>query len=516
MRAYRLNEDVFMNARDEATVSLWMNIDVAPDAARLAVHEKADVAVIGSGIAGLSIAYELAAQGLDVAVVDRGIVAGGMSARTSAHLTASSDDGFETLIRTRGLEGAKTYYASHAAAIDRIEAIQQQESISCNFRRVNSYLFPAPHMKPKDLNSELEATRKVGMAVDWHTGIPFRGMGDLRCLRYPRQATFHPLRYLRGVADALTKRGARLYANSPVEEVVEGESAVEVKLAGGSITANYAVVATNSPINDRFALHSKLAPYRTYVLALTIPKNAFEDALYTDTLDPYHYVRLQPGPGAMDYLIVGGADHKAGEADDGAIRFEALEAWIRPLLPNLGTVTHSWSGQTLDPTDYSAFSGRNPGNKRIFIHTGDSGQGLTHGVAGAILISQLIMGGRSEWMDFYDPSRKTPGAVQNFVAENVTAVKNFAEYVAPGEISSIDELKPGQGAILREGLTKVAAYRDEKGAVSRRSAKCTHLGCLVHWNSLEQCWDCPCHGSHFAPDGEVLNGPAIAPLEKIG
>ena len=119
-------------------------------------------------------------------------------------------------------------------------------------------------------------------------------------------------------------------------------------------------------------------------------------------------------------------------------------------------------------------------------------------------------------MDFYDPSRKTPGAVQNFVAENVTAVKNFAEYVAPGEISSIDELKPGQGAILREGLTKVAAYRDEKGAVSRRSAKCTHLGCLVHWNSLEQCWDCPCHGSHFAPDGKVLNGPAIAPLEKVG
>jgi glycine/D-amino acid oxidase-like deaminating enzyme/nitrite reductase/ring-hydroxylating ferredoxin subunit len=504
-----------MNARDEATVSLWMSVDVAPEAARLTRHEKADVAVIGSGIAGLSVAYELAAKGLDVVVVDRGVIAGGMTARTSAHLTASSDDGFETLIRVRSLEGAKTYYASHAAAIDRIEAIQQGESISCNFRRVNSYLFPAPHMKPEDLNPEFEATRKAGMEVQWHTGLPFQGLADLRCLRYPRQATFHPLRYLRGVAEALNKRGVRLYANSPVQEIVEGDSGVEIKAATGSVAADYAVVATNSPINDRLSLHSKLAPYRTYVLALTIPKDSIEDALYTDALDPYHYVRLQPGPGNVDYLIVGGADHKAGEADDGAIRFEAIDAWIRALLPNLGTVTHKWSGQTLDPTDYSAFSGCNPGNKRVFIHTGDSGQGLTHGVAGSILISQLITEGKSDWTEFYDPSRTTPSAVKNFVAENITAVKNFAEYVAPGEISSVDELKPGQGAIVREGLSKVAAFRDQKGTIFRRSAKCTHLGCLVHWNSLERCWDCPCHGSHFAVDGEVLNAPAIAPLKKI-
>jgi glycine/D-amino acid oxidase-like deaminating enzyme/nitrite reductase/ring-hydroxylating ferredoxin subunit len=490
-----------------------MNVEVAPEAASLTTDERAGVAVIGGGIAGLSVAYELAAQGRDVVVVDRGAIAGGMSARTSAHLTSMSDDGFETLIRVRGLGGAKTFHESHAAAIDRIETIQEEEAISCNFRRVNGYLFPGANMQPKDLNSEYEATRKVGMDIHWHKGVPFRDLSNIRCLHYPRQATFHPLRYLRGVAAAFTKRGGRLYADSPVLEIVEQDSSVEVRTGKGAITADYAVVATNSPINDQFALHNKQAPYRTYAMALTIPKASIEDALYWDTLDPYHYVRLQPGPGGVDYLIVGGADHKTGEADDGAIRFEALEAWIRALLPALGKVTHRWSGQVLDPIDYAAFSGRNPGSERIFVHTGDSGQGLTHGVAGALLITQLIATGKSAWMEFYSPARKTTGGLQNFLSENLTAVKNFAEYVAPGEISSFEELKIGQGSIIRQGLSKIAAYRDEKGTLHRLSAKCTHLGCHVHWNAFERCWDCPCHGSHFAIDGTVLNGPAIAPLE---
>jgi glycine/D-amino acid oxidase-like deaminating enzyme/nitrite reductase/ring-hydroxylating ferredoxin subunit len=505
-----------MNAQDEASASLWMtNVEVAPQAGRLAEDDQADVAVIGSGIAGLSTAYELALQGRDVVVIDRGMIAGGMSARTSAHLTSMSDDTFETVIRARGLEGAKTFYESHAAAIDRIERIQHQEKISCNFRRVNGYLFPGANMESKDLDPEFEAAKKVGMEIHRHKGVPFQGLSDIRCLCYPRQAAFHPLRYLRGVAASLSRQGVRLYANSPVMEVVEKDSSVLIRTDKGAITAQQAVVATNSPINDVVALHSKQAPYRTYVIVLTIPKDAIEDALYWDTLDPYHYVRLQAGPGGNDYLIVGGADHKTGEADDGAIRFEALEAWIRALLPNLGKVTHRWSGQVLDPVDYAAYTGRNPGSERIFVHTGDSGQGLTHGVIGALLISQLIGSGKSDWAEFYEPSRKTVGGVKNFIMENLTAVKNFAEYVAPGELSSVDDLKRGHGAIIREGLSKVAVYRDEKGALHRRSAKCTHLGCHVHWNGLERCWDCPCHGSHFGIDGEVLNGPAITPLERV-
>ena len=169
----------------------------------------------------------------------------------------------------------------------------------------------------------------------------------------------------------------------------------------------------------------------------------------------------------------------------------------------------------MDTIDYSAFIGRNPGNQNVYVATGDSGQGITHGAVAGLLLSDLITTGRSDWEAVYEPSRKPLRGVGTLISENLTAVKNFAEYVAPGEIASLDELKPGQGAIVRQGLKKVAAYRDEKGALFLRSAACTHLGCHLHWNSLERCWDCPCHGSHFAPDGSVLNGPAIYPLSEI-
>ena len=194
---------------------------------------------------------------------------------------------------------------------------------------------------------------------------------------------------------------------------------------------------------------------------------------------------------------------------------KALSSWIRGLLPKLGNVTHRWSGQTLDPVDYAAYSGRNPGNEHVFIHTGDSGQGITHGVAGSLLISRLIAGEACPWKTFYDPSRVPVSAAKNFIAENITAVKNFAEYIAPGELGSVEDLKPGRGAIIREGLHKVAAFRDGDGKLHRVSASCTHVGCHLHWNSFERCWDCPCHGSHFAVDGTPLNAPAVLPLEQI-
>jgi Rieske Fe-S protein len=226
-------------------------------------------------------------------------------------------------------------------------------------------------------------------------------------------------------------------------------------------------------------------------------------------------VRLQPGQGSTDYLIVGGADHKSGEADDAGVRFDALEAWTRNLIPAAKDVTHRWSGQVLDTIDYAAFIGRNPGNKNIYVHTGDSGQGMTHGVVGSLINSALILNQSARWQEVYEPSRKTLSAINNYLRENLTAVKNFSEYLAPGELNSLNELKPGQGAIVRNGLTKIAAYRDRAGVLQTRSATCTHIGCHLHWNSFETCWDCPCHGSQFAVDGTALNAPAISPLAKV-
>jgi glycine/D-amino acid oxidase-like deaminating enzyme/nitrite reductase/ring-hydroxylating ferredoxin subunit len=501
---------------DRRSRSLWMDIDVAPDARELEGNRSCDTIVIGSGIAGMSTAYELAMEGQKVIVVDRGAIAGGITARTSAHLAPLCDDLTSAMIKLRGEDISRAFYVSQAAAVDRIEQIQQLEEIACDFRRLDGFLFQALDTGPAIIDEELDAVRKVGAPVHRIVGVEaLTGCEEQHTLRYPRQATFHPLKYLAGLARAIEAKGGLLCAGTTVQTVEERGGEVVVKTDRGSLTGTAAVVASNSPIVDAVALHTKMAPYRTYAMAIKIRRGALSDALYWDTLDPYHYVRAQPGDRETDFVIVGGADHKTGEANDAGVRFEALEAWARNLIPKLGEVNHRWSGQVLDTIDYAAFIGRNPGHERVYVHTGDSGQGMTHGVVGSLLNSALILGKEAKWTDVYEPSRKTPSAIGNFLRENTTVVKNFAEYLAPGELSSLDHLKPGHGAIVRQGLSKIAAYRDESGSLHTRSAACTHLGCHLHWNSFECCWDCPCHGSHFAVDGTALNAPAISALAKV-
>ena len=503
------------NSFDRRSKSFWMDIDVAPNAGPMQGDRECDIVVIGSGIAGISTAYELAIEGQRVIIVDRGKIAGGTTARTSAHLAPLCDDLTSAMIGLRGEEISRLFYESQAAAVDRIEEIQKRERIDCDFRRLDGYLFQALNTDSKIIDDELDAVRTVGAPVHRLVGVPFKHCEHQHVLRYPRQATFHPLKYLKGLAAAIERKGGVFYSDTIVQQIEEqGDGVVRVPTGSGTITARAAVVASNSPIVDRFALHTKMAPYRTYAMAFSIKRGAIPDALYWDTLDPYHYVRLQPGEDQTDFLIVGGADHRSGEADDADLRFEALEAWTRNLIPAAKEVTHRWSGQVLDTIDYAGFIGRNPGNANVYVHTGDSGQGMTHGVAGALINSALIRGEVARWAEVYEPSRKTLSGIGNFLRENLTTVKNFAEYLAPGELSSVNDLKPGHGAIIRQGISKIAAYLDETGTLHARSAACTHMGCHLHWNSFETCWDCPCHGSHFAVDGSVLNAPAIAALAQ--
>jgi glycine/D-amino acid oxidase-like deaminating enzyme/nitrite reductase/ring-hydroxylating ferredoxin subunit len=509
-----------MNVSDERTRSLWMTQEaVAPEAHTLAEDLTCDVVIVGAGIAGLSVAYELSQVGKSVVVLDRGAIAGGVTSRTTAHLAPVCDDGVAELTKIRGEEMAAKFQASQAAAVDRIEAIIKKHNIACDFRRLDAYLFPAPGMSFKDArekqDEEYKALRAARVEVEKAKGIPLVGFEDAPVLRYARQATFHPLKYLNGLVAEIEAQGGRLFADSPVMEVEERKSDVRVKLEGGmAVTAGHAVFATNSPINDRVVLHSKMAPYRTYAMAFTLPRGALADALYWDMADPYHYIRLQPGPASTEYLIVGGKDHKSGEANDGAIRFEALAAWIGERVPKIGKEVARWSGQVMDTIDYCGFIGFNPGNKRVLVATGDSGQGMTHGALAGILLKNLVIYGAGEWSDVYEPSRTPASATLNFVRENVTAIKNFAEHLMPGELNSAHQLTPGEGGIVRQGMKKLAVSRDADGHLHVCSAVCTHLGCHVHWNSTEQCWDCPCHGSQFDRDGAVLAGPAIAPLES--
>ncbi|MCK1733777.1 FAD-dependent oxidoreductase [Bradyrhizobium sp. 138] len=505
-----------MNVRDEHTRSLWMDVSVA-DAPALSGTVGTDVVVVGSGIAGLSVAYELASHGRTVVVLDRGGIGSGMTARTTAHLASALDDGYDALVRVRGLDCARRHYQSVAAAIDRAEAIQGAEHIDCDFQRVDGYWVQAPETAASELDAELNCCRKLGMPIEnCIEPTPFHAKGQVRSLRFARQARLHPTKYLAGLVSALERRGAKLYADTCVESIDQRHDEMVVTTASGyEIHAADVVVATNSPVNVQVAIHTKQAPYRTYALAAKIAAGTLDDALYWDTLDPYHYVRLQPHSADEDIVIIGGEDHKSGEANDGAQRLDALERWARERLPALREVTHRWSGQVLEPIDFAGFIGHTPGEEHVFLVSGDSGQGITNGLVAGLLVTDLITTGASPWEDIYAPSRKIQKNIGEFISENITPLKNFAEYLTASEIASVEQLRPGEGRLVRSGLKKIAACRDRNGRLHLHSASCTHLGCVVHWNALEQCWDCPCHGSQFAPDGTALNGPAVSPLGEV-
>jgi len=501
-----------MNALDEDTKSLWMETFI-PAAARFSGQARADVGVVGAGIAGLSVAYELAARRRSVIVLDRGRIGSGMTARTTAHLATALDDDYKELIKVRGEDCARLYYQSVAAAIDRAQAIQSSEGIDCDFRRVDGYWVLAPETLPSHLDEEFESCRKLGIPVELCSDpTPIHHGGLARSLRFPQQARFHPNKYLAGLAKALHRGGARLYDDTCVEMIERGRGEIVLKTSGGEVRVTDVVVATNSPVNLQVAIHTKQAPYRTYVIAAKVPAGSLPDALYWDTLDPYHYVRLQPASADEDIVIVGGEDHKSGEADDGQARFAALERWTRARLPMVGEITHRWSGQVLEPMDFTGFVGRSPDEDHVFLVSGDSGQGITNGLVAGVLIADLITVGGNSWEAVYLPERKISKNITAFISENITPLKNFAEYLGADAVASVERLRLGEGRLVRSGLKKIAACRDRDGELHLLSASCTHLGCVVHWNSLEQCWDCPCHGSQFAPDGTALNGPAVSPL----
>jgi glycine/D-amino acid oxidase-like deaminating enzyme/nitrite reductase/ring-hydroxylating ferredoxin subunit len=499
------------------TLPSWVDTAQIPSFSKLSDDLNTEVCIVGAGLGGLTAAYLLAVEGKKVVVLEDGTIGSGETGRTTAHIVNAVDDRYSKMAREHGERKARLIAESHTAAIDEIERICDKENIICDFERLDGYLFIQPG-KEESLQDEHDAARKAGIKTELVGNAPapfYTG----EALKFPGQGTFHPMKYLAGLARAVVRMGGKIYTGTHVNEI-KGAKLCKVGTDGGhAVYADSVVVATNSPINTWVKIHSKQAPYRTFVVALRVPKGSVDDILLWDTGNPYHYVRLQhvPNKGNPDYdlLIVGGEDHKTGQEDDADERFAALERWARDRYPMAGKTEYQWSGQVMEPVDGVAYIGRSPGEENIYMITGDSGNGMTHCTLGAMLVRDLIFERANAWEDVYDPSRVKlhPSSVATFAKENLNVAVQYTDYVRGGDVDSTREIKRGEGAIVTRGLKKLAMYRDNDGELHERSAVCTHLGCCVQWNSTEKSWDCPCHGSRFTPKGDVISGPASAPLK---
>jgi glycine/D-amino acid oxidase-like deaminating enzyme/nitrite reductase/ring-hydroxylating ferredoxin subunit len=500
------------------TNSVWSEATPAPPYAPLAGNISVDVAVVGGGITGITAALLLARAGRRVAVIEARRIGKGETGKTTAHLTEALDVPYHSLVSRFGLDGARLAAAGQRAAIERIASLADEYAIACDFNRVPGYAFAETHAERAALEREGAAARRLGVIatlVD-RAPLPFPIAG---ALRFDNQAMMHPRLYLQGLERAFVTMGGMVFEDTQVVAIDEGEPC-RVISDRGVVTARDVLVAAHVPIVNRFLLHAKLAAYRSYVVGIDVGGDAgVGDGLYWDLAEPYHYIRPQT-IGGRRYLLIGGEDHKVGETDDTAAPFERLEAYVRVRFGrDVAATDYRWSGQIVVSADGLPYVGRNSLSRHVYVATGYAGNGITQGTLAATVIADEIGGVDNPFSKLLDATRIKPLAMAGAVlSENIDYPKHMLTDRLPGfgaddGAAALAAIPPGEGRVLTLAGERLAVYRNGNGQLGALSPTCTHLGCLVHWNTTEKSWDCPCHGSRFDPHGRVLNGPAVNALQ---
>jgi glycine/D-amino acid oxidase-like deaminating enzyme/nitrite reductase/ring-hydroxylating ferredoxin subunit len=496
--------------------SYWEDSASVPRYPRLDRDLTVDVAVIGGGITGLTAAFLLKQSGRRVAVIDRRRAGGVDSSRTTAHVTCVTDEDLSALVKAFGRDHARAAWDAGLAAIEQIDRVVSEHDIDCEWTWVNGYkhaVVGGDRDDRKTLQDEAALAADLGFEARYVEAIPSFGVPGIE---YGGQAKFHPRKYLAALSTLVDGDGSFIFDSSESEEVTDDP--LSVCANGHTITCSGIVIATHTPLMGKtnmasaLALQTKLYLYSSYAIGGRLPPGQVAEACYWDTADPYHYLRIDRHRG-FDYAIYGGHDHKTGQSEETTDCFARLEHDALLLLPGL-QVTHRWSGQVIETNDGLPFIGET--SKHQFAATGYAGNGMTFGTLAGMMAHDWGTGRKNPWQDLFDPSRtKVLGGTWDYIRENF----DYPYYLirdrfAGPEGRSLRAVRRGEGRLLEVNGERVAAYRNDKGAVTQLSPVCTHLGCEVRWNDAEHTWDCPCHGSRFTPTGGVLSGPAETPLAK--
>jgi glycine/D-amino acid oxidase-like deaminating enzyme/nitrite reductase/ring-hydroxylating ferredoxin subunit len=517
--AWKTHVDIHPMSAVPTTTSLWMDAAL-PEFPALAQDIDVDVLVVGGGITGITTAYLLSQEGVRVALIDRQRVACGDSSRSTAHLTYVTDERLTQLVSRFGTDAAGRFWEGGLVAIDTIERIVEEHGQDAEFVRVPGTLHARIGRQPGA--REIEALRKeaeLAQSFGFDAAFIERSLhGGMPGVRFAQQAKFHPRKYLRCLLSELQRRGGQVFENTVMKSVDDGDPMV-THCNDNRIRCNYLVIATHNPLMGRKGpltaslFQTRLALYTSYVLGARLPPATVAEGLYWDTGDPYEYLRIEERDGHQ-YAIFGGADVKTGQERDVAAVFEKLSRRLQELLPQARIDRH-WLGQVVETDDGMPFIGEN--EQREFIATGFAGNGYTLGTLGALMARDKFLGRNNPWASLLTVKR-TPfhGGTWRYLQENIDYPYYFLrDRLRRAEADSLDRVGCNEGRIASHAGRKVAAYRDDAGRLTLLAPQCTHLKCLVKWNSADHTWDCPCHGSRFRATGEVLSGPAEQPLQRL-
>lgn len=496
--------------------SYWEHSTGRPEFPECDHNLTVDVVVVGAGITGITTAYLLKKAGLSVALVERGRCGSGETHCTTAHLTYVTDKRLTQLISAFGRDHAQAIWHAGDAALLQLEDIISRESIECDFQWVPGYLHESLLREPDDewgmLHKEALQAAELDFSADFLDSVPIVNRPGIR---FADQAQFHPLKYLAGLVKRIPGDGSYVFEKS---EVRDWDSNLNIHVGHHQIHCDQLVLATHVPLVNKGEMllsnmfQTRLAAFNSYAIGARLPADTIEDALYWDTSHPYFYLRTVPVQEG-NYVIFGGEDHKTGQSETTDACFARLEQRLKSLLPE-AHVEERWSGQAIETTDGLPYIGETtPGH---FIATGFAGNGMTFGTLAGMIIRDALIETSNPWRDLFAPTRTSLNGTWNYVKENMSyPYYMLRDRLARSGERSLKNLQRGEGCVLKIDGETVAAFRDQQGHVTRLSPVCPHLGCFVHWNSAEQTWDCPCHGSRFLATGEVHAGPARDPLSPI-
>ena len=481
-----------------------------------------DVLIVGAGISGVTAAYVLANAGVKVTVIEGSKIVSGTTGFTTAKITAQHGVIYDDLLQTFGKAQARQYFDANEKAREQIKQWVDSLSIDCDFEERHAVLYAETPEGVKKLHTEKAAYDQLEIPGELSTSnneLPFPVQ---ETLTLPNQAQFHPVKYINKLVSEAQKLGVTFYENTRADSLKDGDDIVVTTTEGKKITANKVLVTSHFPFNDKNGFYfTRLSPQRSYAVCVKVPSTDLK-GMYINVEKPSRSIRTAKGDKGDSYIIVGGEGHKTGQHDDSTHeqstveRYETLTEFAKQHFTVEAVDTH-WSAQDLETLDRLPYIGNmTSGMDNVFVATGFAKWGMTNGTAAGLLLADLAQNKFNANKELYSPTRSK--MKKDDTKHLVKINSNVAKELITGKLDrpkdTVENLKNDEGRIVMLDNHKTGAYKDKNGKLHLVKPTCTHLGCDVHWNDGERSWDCPCHGSRFSYTGEVLEGPAVEPLER--
>ncbi|MCA1055013.1 FAD-dependent oxidoreductase [Rossellomorea aquimaris] len=507
--------DTQHQAFNQAPEPLWRETVQLPTFPKLSENIKPDVTVVGGGIAGITTAHLLSTGGKKVALIDAGRLLNGTTGHTTAKITAQHGLIYDELINHFGEEFTKSYFEGNSKALSFMEGTIESGQIDCDYQVQDAYLYSTTDMYKKKIEKEFEAYQKLGIDSELVEALPI-DLPVKNAVVMKKQAQFHPLKYFKVLIDGIINNGGQIFEGTLATTINENDRTQVVTEDGYHLDSEYVVIATHFPFYDGMGVYfARMKADRSYTIAAKTRKT-FPGGMYLSAEDPTRSLRSTFGADGEELVLIGGDNHKTGQGTDTMNHYRALEDFGNDVF-GIDEIKHHWSAQDLITIDKIPYIGPlTEKHPSILVATGFRKWGMTLGTLAGQILSDHILGNHNLYRDLFKPSRfKADPGIKHLAKENANVAAQLIKGKLDMPTKRAEDLKKGEGAVILVNGKRCGGYRDENGKLSIVDTTCTHLGCECAWNHGDRTWDCPCHGSRFATDGSVIEGPAKKPLSTV-